>query len=113
MEKSELKKIVSNHLNKMMDGWFSDNELFKALGKTIIQANVNKFDGLIDLLTDENGNVLVDDLIKNLGDTVIGDGIKIDLTKYSSLLPRRILIFSKSDLNELVGKIKGSAKTLP
>lgn len=106
MVKSELKEIISKFMIDMMDEWFDDNQLFKALGKTVIQANVNRFDGVIDMLTDENGNVLINELIENIGDTFIGNGIQIDLTKYSSFLPPKVLLFSKNDWNNLINEIK-------
>lgn len=106
MVKSELKEIISKFMIDMMDEWFDDNQLFKALGKTVIQANVNRFDGVIDMLTDENGNVLINELIENIGDTFIGEGIQIDLTQYSSFLPPKVLLFSKSDWNNLINEIK-------
>lgn len=106
MVKSELKEIISKFMIGMMDEWFDDNQLFKALGKTVIQANINRFDGVIDMLTDENGNVLINELIENIGDTFIGEGIQIDLTQYSSFLPPKVLLFSKSDWNNLINEIK-------
>lgn len=109
MVKTELKEIVSKFMIGMMDEWFDDNQLFKALGKTVIQANLDRFDGIIDMLTDSKGNVLVNELIDNIGDTFIGDGIKIDLTQYSSFLPARVLLFSKEDWNELIKQIKMGA----
>ena len=106
MKKGELKIKVSNYFNKQIDEWFDTNTLqdniARTFAKTIVKANQNKFDNIIDMLTDENGDVLVDDLLDNFE----FQDISIDLTQYSSLLPRKILIFSKSDFEELKNAIK-------
>lgn len=106
MKKGELKMIIINHLNKQIDGWFDTNTLqdniARSFAKTMVKANQNKFDNIIDMLTDENGDILVDDLLNNFE----FQDFTIDLTQYSSLLPRKILIFSKSDFEELKNAIK-------
>lgn len=89
-----------------MGEWFEGKPLYQALGITIIQTNVNKFDGLIDMLTDENGNVKIDLLIDNLGEYVEKD-YTIDLTTISPFLPQRIIILSKEEIQDLVKTIKG------
>lgn len=106
MKKGELKMIITNHLNKQIDGWFDTNTLqdniARSFAKTMVKANQNKFDDAIDMLTDENGDVLVNDLLDNFE----FQDFTIDLTQYSSLLPRKILIFSKSDFEQLKNAIK-------
>ena len=106
MKKGELKMIITNHLNKQIDMWFDTNTLqdniARSFAKTMVKANQNKFDDAIDMLTDENGDVLVDDLLNNIE----FQDFTIDLTQYSSLLPRKILIFSKSDFEQLKNAIK-------
>ena len=106
MKKGELKMIITNHLNKQIDEWFDTNSLqdnlARTLAKTMVKANQNKFDNIIDMLTDENGDVLVDDLLNNFE----FQDFTIDLTQYSSLLPRKILIFSKSDFEALKNALK-------
>lgn len=108
MKKNEVKKIVSDYLIKMMNDWFPDKPLIKAFGITIIQSNVNKFDGVIDMITDENGDVNIDSLVENLGD-LLEKELTIDLTTISPFLPQRILIVTKSDMQTLINKLKGIA----
>ena len=106
MKKGELKMIITNHLNKQIDGWFDTNTLqdniARSFAKTMVKANQNKFDNIIDMLTDENGDVLVDDLLNNFE----FQDFTIDLTQFSSLLPRKILIFSRSDFEALKNELK-------
>lgn len=106
MTRTQLKDIISKKVITLMRDWFSDKPLIQALGITIIQTNINKFDSLLDMLTDENGNVNVDGLIENLGILVEQD-YTIDLTTISPYLPSRILIISKEDIKGLINEIKG------
>lgn len=106
MKKNEVKKVVSDYLVKMMGEWFPDKPLIKAFGITAIQANVNKFDGVIDMITNENGDVNIDGLVDNLEDFLNKD-LQIDLTTISPFLPQRILIITKSDMQTLINKLRG------
>ena len=105
MNKADIKKIISNKLIRLMGEWFSDKPVIQAFGITIIQTNVNKFDGVIDMLTDENGNVNIEALIDNLGDTLERD-MTIDLTTISPYLPKRVLVITKADIQELISELK-------
>lgn len=106
MTRTQLKDIVSKKVITLMRDWFCDKPLIQALGITIIQTNINKFDSLLDMLTDENGNVNVDGLVENLG-ILIEQDYTIDLTTISPYLPSRILIISKEDIKGLINEIKG------
>ena len=106
MTKTQIKDIISKKIITMFRDWFSDKPLIQALGITIVQTNVNKFDGLLDMLTDDTGQVNVDGLIENLGGILEND-YTIDLTTISPYLPNRILIISKEDIKGLINEIKG------
>lgn len=108
MKKTEVKKIVSDYLIKLMGDWFPDKVLVRAFGITAIQANINKFDGIIDMISDENGDVNIDGLVENLGDYLDKD-LTIDLTTISPLLPNRVIIITKNDMSTLVNKLRGLA----
>lgn len=101
MKKGEFKIKAVNYINKLIDNWFDSNtlqdNLARSFAKTIVKANQNKYDNVIDMLTDDNGNVLVEDLLDNFN---LNDNIEIDLTKYSSLLPNKILLLTQNDIDE-------------
>lgn len=107
MNKIQLKDIISKKIITLMRDWFEDKPLIQAIGITIVQTNLNKFDGVIDMLTDETGQVNIDGLIENLGGILEND-YTIDLTTISPYLPNRILIISKQDIHSLINEIKGS-----
>ena len=104
MKKAEIKTLISNKLIRLMGEWFEGKPLYQALGITIVQTNVNKFDSLIDMLTDEEGNVKMDLLIENLGEYVEKD-YTIDLTTISPYLPQRTIILSKNDIKEIIDEV--------
>lgn len=105
MKQIELKNIIVQFLNEMIDQWFDDNMLLNGIAKTIVKANMNKYDNIIDMVTDNNGNVLINELLDNIGDSFIGDGIRIDLRQYNNLFPNRILLFDKNDFQHFKNKL--------
>lgn len=106
MNKTQIKDIISKKIITLMRDWFSDKPLVQAIGITIVQTNVNKFDGLLDMLTMEDGNINVDALVENLG-VIVEQDYTIDLTTISPYLPSRILIISKEDIKGIINEIKG------
>ena len=102
MQINDLKRVILTHGNRLINAWFSDSPLFKALALTALKANINKYDNLLELLTDENGDIMVDELLNNLN---IRNGYEIDLTSISPLLPSRVLILSKQDIENILNDL--------
>ena len=84
----------------MMSQWFNDKPFIKGLGISIIDANINKMDNLIELFENENGDIDVHGVINNISD--INEPIKIDLTTISPLLPSRVLLITKDDFHDFL-----------
>lgn len=109
MKKDIFKQKMTNYLHKLVNQWFDTSNPIDIMAngfcKTIIKANINKYDALLDLFTNENGDILISDLIDNLGDTLIGDGIQIDLRaifpQFKGILPPKVLLYSRRDLDDL------------
>lgn len=99
MQTSEAKAVIVKHLNKLITEWFDDKPLIQAIAKTALQANINKYDNLLEMLTNEKGELMVNELFNNLG---IMNGYQIDLTTISPLLPNRIVLISKEDIESLI-----------
>lgn len=105
MTKDELKPILKDFLTNMMNGWFSDKPIWKTLGNTIINANINKYDSILDMFADEHGDIDVEDILNNIGDAM-EESFKIDLQEFSPLLPNRILLISKDDIKSLLTSLQ-------
>ena len=103
MKRNELKPVIGDFLKGMMEDWFPDMPLFKGIGLAIIEANINKYDFLIEMFEDENGDINIDSLRRNIP----SNEIKIDLKKFSSILPNRIIIITPNDIDRLFVKLKG------
>lgn len=93
MKKEDLKPKLQAFLRQMMSEWFADKSFLKGLGIALVDANVNKYDSVLDMFADENGEIDVEGIIKNMDDR-----IEIDLQSLSPILPNRILLITKSDL---------------
>lgn len=104
MKREEFKSILGQFLRKMMGDWFPDKPFIKGLGISLVDANINKYDSLIEMFEDEKGEIDVYGIIENIGDS-LNEPFKIDLRQYSPLLPNRTLLITKEDLNELFTKL--------
>lgn len=104
MKRNEFKSVVSQFLKKMMEFWFPDKPFIKGLGLSLIDANINKYDTLLELFEDEKGDIDVKGIIENMGG--LNDPIKIDLRQYSPMLPNRTLLITKEDLEDLLTYVK-------
>lgn len=102
MKLNDVKRVISTHGNRLINAWFDDSPVFKALALTVLKANINKYDNYLNLLTDENGDVMIEELISNLN---LKDGYEIDLTRISPLLPSRVLILSKQDIENILNDL--------
>jgi hypothetical protein len=97
MKKEDLKPKLQAFLHQMMSEWFPDKNVLRGLGNALIDANVNKYDSILDMFADENGEIDVEGIIKNMDDK-----IEIDLQSLSPILPNRILLIMKSDLLKML-----------
>jgi hypothetical protein len=97
MKKEDLKPKLQAFLHQMMSEWFPDKNVLRGLGNALIDANVNKYDNILDMFADEKGEIDVEGIIKNMDDT-----IEIDLQSLSPILPNRILLITKNDLMRML-----------
>lgn len=104
MKLNEVKQVIEKHLSNLINDWFSDKPLIRGIAHTVLKANINKYDNLIELITDEKGDVMIEELVNNLN---LNNGYEIDLTTISPLLPARVIIISKEDIESIIREIKG------
>lgn len=112
MKVQEFKLMVLNKLYKITDEWFDTNTLqdrfINGTLKTIIKANQNKYDNLINMFADENGNVDLSEMRNQLVN-VIPEKIEMDVTEITSkwnvpsyLLPKKVLLLTRKDILDIL-----------
>lgn len=107
MKKEEFTTNILKQLNVLINEWFDQNtlqdQITKALAKTVIETNVNKVQPMLDIFSDENGDVRTDILMKHLED-VLPEKIEIDLKQYINLpfVPNKILLLSIQDIIRMI-----------
>lgn len=104
MKKEQLKPVLKDFLHKMMESWLGDKPLWKSLGNSIIDANVNKYDNVLDMFADENGDIDVQGILNNVGESM-ENAYQIDLQQFSPILPNRVLLISKEDIKQLLAAL--------
>lgn len=112
MKISEFKIRMHNALDGFIDTYFGDvclsDRLINSTMKILLKTNINKFDNILNLFTDENGEIdaqgIMAEYAKQLGD----DGFAIDIRNYisndfiKSLMPEKMLIIKKDDLLKMM-----------
>ena len=105
MKIEELKTNFVTKSDNLLNAWFdtptlSDN-IFKGIGKTIIQSNINKYDNVINLFADENGDLNIDQLIENVI-SKLPEKMEIDIQKMIGIPFNKILLISRQDIVNLL-----------
>lgn len=104
MKKHELKPIIKDFLTNMMNEWFEDKPVWKTIGNSLISANINKYDNVLDMFADDKGDIDVENILNSINDTM-ETSLKIDLQQYSPLLPSRVLLITKQDIKNLLSSV--------
>lgn len=104
MKKHELKPIIKDFLTNMMNEWFEDKPVWKTIGNSLISANINKYDNVLDMFADDKGDIDVENILNSINDTM-ETPLKIDLQQYSPLLPSRVLLITKQDIKNLLSSV--------
>lgn len=112
MKTNEFKLMVVNKLYSLVDEWFDTNTLqdrfINGTLKTIIKANQHKYDNLINMFADENGNVDLSE-IRNQMINVIPERIEMDVNEITSkwnvpsyLIPNKLLLLTRKDILDIL-----------
>lgn len=112
MKATEFKLRVINLLNGLIDDYFGGsfiNERFiNATLKFLVKQNSNKYDNILNMFADENGEIDAYTLIDCYANMLGENGLTIDLKSYinndyvKSLIPNKILILKKEDLLNII-----------
>lgn len=112
MKAHEFKLKIVKGLNDLIDIYFGSkslNERFiNATLKFLVKQNANKYDNILSIFSDENGEIDIYTMADYYVDVIGDDGIKFDLKKYinndqiRSFIPDKILVLKKDDIMNLV-----------
>lgn len=111
MKISEFKLKTQSGINKLIDVYFGSGDIkdkfINATLKILVKQNMNKFDGILSMFSDENGEIVIADIIDEYSNVFGEDGFVFDVRDYikndiiKSLLPNKALIIKKEDLAEI------------
>ena len=111
MKISEFKMKAINGLNGLIDTYFGSEDVkdkfINATLKVLVKQNINKYDGVLEVFADENGEIVVGDIIEEYSKVFSDDGFVFDLRDYvknpmiRSLLPAKALIIKKQDIKDM------------
>lgn len=111
MKANELKQKLEKSAIELINVYYNDNTLIDKLTnstlKAILKANMTKIDGVLDLFTDNEGNIDAESILSCYAEQ-IGDGLELDIKQYiksdfiCNLLPNKVLIISKDDILKII-----------
>lgn len=110
MKIPEFKARTINKLSSIIDGWFDNgiqDGIINGVLKTVIKANQNKYDELLNVFTDEQGELDLSEINKQMM-RVVPENTELDLREMANrfnvatyLVPNKVLILSKKDVMDL------------
>lgn len=111
MKISEFKIKTLNGVNKLIDTYFSGTDIkdkfINATLKIFVKQNINKYDSILSMFADENGEIVVADILEEYSKVFGDDGFVFDIRDYvkndmiRSLLPNKALIIKKEDFIDI------------
>lgn len=111
MKISEFKIKTLNGINKLIDTYFSGTDIkdkfINATLKIFVKQNINKYDNILSMFADENGEIIVADILEEYSKVFGDDGFVFDIRDYvkndmiRSLLPNKALIIKKEDFMDI------------
>ena len=111
MKIGEVKMRLSNSVMGLIDTYFSGNALnekfVNSTLKLLLKQNLYKLDSILNLFSDQNGDINVDDIILEYSKMIDENGIIFDLKQYidndliKTFVPDKILIIKREDILNL------------
>lgn len=105
MKIDELKTNITTNATKLISEWFDSNSIIdnisKGVANALLHANINKFDKLINLFADENGDLNIDMLIENII-SQFPEKMEIDIQRLTNMPFPKILLLTRQDIVNLL-----------
>jgi hypothetical protein len=108
MKAGEVKMRLSNAVFNLVDTYFGGsaiNEKFvNSTLKIIIKQNLYKIDSMLELFSDQYGEIDIHEIIKEYSNMIDEQGFVFDLKKYvdndmiKGLIPNKVLIIKRDDI---------------
>ena len=112
MKKHEVKLRLVCGVNELIDIYFGDNSikdnLINSTLKVIVKQNTYKLEPILDLFTDENGDIDEHIIIEEYSRILGEKGIVIDLRDFiknelvQKVLPDKAIVFKSEDLIKML-----------
>lgn len=108
MKIGEVKLRLSNSVMNMIDTYFCANTLnekfINSTLKILLKQNIYKIDGILGLFSDQNGDINVEEIVKEYSNMFDENGLIFDLKDYidnemiKSFIPNKVLVVKKEDI---------------
>jgi hypothetical protein len=103
MKRENVVEAVMKWSDGLIDAWFP--LYLRPTIKTMLKANQHKLFGIIDLFTDANGNILINELIEEYINLIPEDGLMLNAMELfgDNIVTRNISIkvLERSDMRDL------------
>lgn len=111
MKISEFKLKAIGGINNLIDTYFGSgtmgDKFINATLKIVVKQNAHKFDGVLELFADENGEIAATEMIEEYSKILGDDGFVLDVRDYiksdmiKNLMPNKALKIKKEDLKNI------------
>lgn len=111
MKVGEVKLRLSNSIMDMIDTYFCANTLnekfINSTLKILLKQNIYKIEGILNLFADQNGDINVEEIVKEYSDLFDDNGVVFDLKEYiendiiKNFIPDKVLLIKKDDILNL------------
>lgn len=112
MKISEFKLKVVKGINGLIDDYFGSSSMtdkfLNATLKIIVKQNQHKYDGMLELFADENGEIDGKMIMEEYSDILGRDGFVVDIRDYvksdmiKQMLPNKALKITKDDIIDIL-----------
>ena len=112
MKAGEFKMRIANSVMSLIDTYFGGSSMsdkfMNSTLKIILKQNLYKIDPMLDLFTNQDGEINAQDIVAEYANIIDENGYVFDLKKYvendtiKSFIPNKILVIKREDILSLL-----------